>query len=646
MRVTPGVKILVLSIVIAAAALRLFNLFHIPFTGDELTFLLTAKSVSFSDLIQNIVRNDSNPAGIQVVLFYMIKIVGLNEGWIKLPFILAGVASVYLIWKIGREWFSPTVGLLAASTIAFMQFPIIHSQMALPFASGLFFTLLMLLGWSRIVLMRTHNYRYNFILFVAGGILCSYNHYFTLLMVVLAVFSGFFFVKGKDLKKYIAGCLLILAAFIPHIPISLHQLKMAEAKQITFSCNADYLVGFAKYILNFSWIVACTLAAVVLFGLISSIVRKKLHFSKFHAVTLIFCVIPLLSAFLLSENFSLLHQYSVLLFSFPLLMVFAFSLYEKLSMRHTIGIMIVWSLILIHSLFWSRDHYRYFYHSQFEETTREIKAFTQTHPVDSTLVFCKYSSDIAGFYKNRTGISNDLKYVFTDSLQNGITLRKWLSDSTYNYLVIAGPSEKCPWVYALAHEYFPVSLQESYYNQGSCIVMKRGEAHYRNYLWGSLCDFSRSASVRWMFDPASVIKDTLNSSRVFETNSNVENGLSWTRHTSGFIRSQANIIDATIWVYLPEEFKGEARWSAALETDSGVISLNEGLISTDNLPVGQWAPLSVSVFLPGIRQIPFDSEIKVRLCTKNSSVFYVRQAFAGVRSGNPAIYWITYGLFD
>ncbi|HPS84036.1 MAG TPA: glycosyltransferase family 39 protein, partial [Bacteroidales bacterium] len=289
--------------------------------------------------------------------------------------------SVYLIWKIGREWFSPTVGLLAAATIAFMQYPIMHSQMALPYASGLFFTLLMLLGWSRIVLMRTHNYRYNFILFVAGGILCSYNHYFTLLMVILAVFSGFFFVKGKDLKKYIAGCLLILAAFIPHIPISLHQLKMAEANQISFSCNADYLVGFAKYILNFSWIVACALAAVVLFGLISSIVRKKLHFSKFHAVTLIFCFIPLLSAFLLSGNFSLLHQYSVLLFSFPLLIVFAFSLYEKLSMRHTIGIMIVWSLILIHSLFWSRDHYRYFYHSQFEETTKEIKAFTQTHPV-------------------------------------------------------------------------------------------------------------------------------------------------------------------------------------------------------------------------------------------------------------------------
>ena len=38
MRVTPGVKILILAIVIAAAALRLFNLFHIPFTGDELTF--------------------------------------------------------------------------------------------------------------------------------------------------------------------------------------------------------------------------------------------------------------------------------------------------------------------------------------------------------------------------------------------------------------------------------------------------------------------------------------------------------------------------------------------------------------------------------------------------------------------------------
>ncbi|KAF5033102.1 hypothetical protein DSECCO2_610260 [anaerobic digester metagenome] len=421
---------------------------------------------------------------------------------------------------------------------------------------------------------------------------------------------------------------------------------MAETQQLSLSIDTDFLLEFTKYTLNFSWIVACALAAILLFGLLGSLLRKKLRFRKFHAVALIFGIIPLVSAILISNQLSILNKYAVLLFSFPLLIILAFSLYEKLSMRHAIGIMIVWSLILIHSLLWSRDHYRYFYQSPYEETAKEIKAFTQTHPVDSTLVICTYGSDIAGFYKHKTAISNELKYVFTDSVKNGIKLRGQLSDSTFNYLVIAGAAGKSPWLYALAHEYFQVSLVESNYNQGSCIVMKRGEPHYRNYLEGSLCDFSKAAAVSWSFDPANVMKDTMNSSSVFKTDSSVEFNISWTRHTSGFIRSQANIIDATIWVYLPEEFKGEACWSASLEAGSGVISLSEEKISNSTLPVGQWTPLSVSIFLPGVKHIPFDSEIKVNLRTKNSSAFFVRQAFVGIRTGNPALYWITYGLFD
>ncbi|HBG71041.1 MAG: hypothetical protein A2W93_02945 [Bacteroidetes bacterium GWF2_43_63] len=646
MRVTPGIKFLVLSIIIAAAAFRLFNLFHIPYTYDELSALLRTRFDSFGDLIQYGVSIDGHPAGIQVLLFYYTKIVGFNEGWIKLPFILAGIASVYLTWKIGREWFSLNVGLLSAATIAFMQYTIVYSQIARPYGSGLFFTLLMLLGWSRIVLTHIGNYRSNFLLFIVGGILCEYNHHFTFLMVCLAGMTGLFLVKGKELKRYIIACAIIALAYIPHISITLNQLQMGGVEQWLNKPTLGFFVDYGKYIFNFSYVTAVAFALIIVYGVIISVVRKKIRFRKVHLVALIFGTIPAIAGYIYSVKVAALLQYSVLLFSFPMLIFLAFSFYEKISTRQTIGITIVWSLILIHSLIWTRDHYKYFYQSPYEETAKEIKAFTQTHPVDSTLVLTSFRSEVADIYKNRYGINPKLQYAFPESQQNIMELRNWLADTSYNYLIIAKSSETQPWLYALAHEYFPVSLQESNYNQGSCIVMMRGEPHYRNYLWGSKCDFSKSSSIRWLFDSASVIEDTLNSRRIIKIDSTDEYSVTWTKHTYGFIRSQANIIDATAWIYLPDSIAGEALWVASLETDTGTISWNATPISTETLPVGQWAPISVSIFLPDLKNIPFDSKVKIYICNKNRSEFYVRQAFAGIRAGNPAIYWITYGLFE
>ncbi len=646
MRVTPGLKILVLAIVIAAAAIRLFNLFHIPFTSEELNVLLTAKNISFSQLLNNVIPNDSNPAGIQVLLFFYIKLTGLNEGWIKLPFILAGIASVYLMWKIGREWYSPAVGLLSASTLAFMHFFIIHSQMALPYAGGLFFVLLMLLGWARLVLLTTNNYRYNFLLFITGAILSSYIHYFSLIIVVSLILTGLFYLRGKDLKKYLIACIIIIIAIVPHIPLTLNQLKITEFNHVSVTSATDYSIGFLKYAFDFSWIVAGAFVLIALYGFFAAALLRKIRFGKFHVVLLVLTTISVASVFLFSNNYPFFNRYSLMLFSFPLIIVFVFSFYEKINLRHVIGITVIWSLILIHSLIWSRDHYQYFYHSPYEETGREIKAFTQTHSLDSIMVLCSYDQKIADFYKDKYGVANKLHYFFYRSNKDFSDLLKQLSDEQYHYLIIAENAQTPMSLYALSHEYFSVSLQESHYNQGSCIVMKRGEPHYRNYLRGSLCNFSKHSNVCWEFDTCHVLTDTLKAAKILKCGNNNQHCISWTQHISGYLRSQANIFDATIWIYLPDTLEKEAFWVTELVSDTSIITVNKTSVNTDLLPTNTWVPVSSGLFFPDIRKIPFDAKIRVYLCNKNTTNIYVRQAFAGIRAGNPSIYWLTDGLFD
>ncbi|MGD9492631.1 MAG: hypothetical protein AB7V36_04695, partial [Bacteroidales bacterium] len=83
-----------------------------------------------------------------------------------------------------------------------------------------------------------------------------------------------------------------------------------------------------------------------------------------------------------------------------------------------------------------------------------------------------------------------------------------------------------------------------------------------------------------------------------------------------------------------------------LVSDTSIITVNKTSVNTDLLPTNTWMPVSSGLFFPDIRKIPFDTKIRVYLCNKNTTDIYVRQAFAGIRAGNPSIYWLTDGLFD
>jgi hypothetical protein len=646
MRVTRGIKLLILIIIIAASALRLFDLFHIPFSVDELNFYLGLKNLSFKDFAINSIQSKSVSLGLDFLRFYMFKLVGFNEGWLKLPFILAGIASAYLTWKIGREWFSPAVGMLSATTIAFMQFPLSYSQLSLPYSSGMLFILIMLLGWSRIVLFNTEHYRYNFLLFVTGAILSAYNHIFSLVLILPIIIIGFFILNKKDLKNYVLAGILIITALIPYIYICFYQFDKAFINTIVLSVNIFYFLDFSKYFLGFSWVCAIFFASIILYGLCSSIICKKIYLRKRHLILLILVVISLFATLLLNENFSSENKFAVLLFSFPILIVLSFSTFEKLSIKRAVTITILWSLVLIHTLIFSRGHYHYFYRSFYEQNAKEIKAFTQTHPVDSILVIYTYNDEIAELYNNKFKLHNDLKVVNKETIDNKTKLYELLNDSSCNYAIIAESCNAYSCLYSIVHEYFPITIQETNYSQGACIIKQRGEPHYRNYLSGSLCDFINNYGTEWNFDNASVLKDTLNSEQVLKASGNTDNTLSCSINSDGFIKSPSNIIDAIIWVYLPDNFTGNAKWSLMLKSNSDIIKISETNINGKLMPHDLWIPVSSSISLPHVKNTTKNMEIFSSLNIEDNTVLFVKQAYVGVRNGNPAVLWPSYGILE
>ncbi|MCF0212819.1 MAG: hypothetical protein HUK17_08030, partial [Bacteroidales bacterium] len=90
---------ILLGVIIAVAAvLRLWKLGQVPFMHDEFSALIRTDYDNLRDLVVNGIIADTHPAGVQFFLFLWAKLVGWSEFWIKLPFALMGIASIYLVF--------------------------------------------------------------------------------------------------------------------------------------------------------------------------------------------------------------------------------------------------------------------------------------------------------------------------------------------------------------------------------------------------------------------------------------------------------------------------------------------------------------------------------------------------------------------
>ena len=145
-------NVLLWLILLVAAVLRLWDLGSVPFMHDEFSALQRTGYDNFHDLIrEGVMLGDSHPAGVQVLLYLLVGIFGWNAFWLKLPFALMGVASVYLTYVIARQWFNKNVALVSAAFMSVSELFLFYSQLARPYSPGLFCVLLFVYFWNRML---------------------------------------------------------------------------------------------------------------------------------------------------------------------------------------------------------------------------------------------------------------------------------------------------------------------------------------------------------------------------------------------------------------------------------------------------------------------------------------------------------------
>jgi uncharacterized membrane protein len=121
------------GIMLAAIALRLFTLGDADIVQDEyftaLFYLELAEGIHNSLTYNLIVITQS--------------ILGESELALRLPSFAFGIGAIYLLFLLGKEFQSTTVGLLSAAFLTILPWHIWHSQYARYYAAVVFFTILM-----------------------------------------------------------------------------------------------------------------------------------------------------------------------------------------------------------------------------------------------------------------------------------------------------------------------------------------------------------------------------------------------------------------------------------------------------------------------------------------------------------------------
>lgn len=125
------------AIALIALSIRLHRITDWSLGNDEVAEVRWA-SGSFGEMIDEVRRDAVHPP-LDYVVQYALGKMGVPEWARRLPSALAGAATVFLVFLLGRRWFDPVAGLCGASLLTFATVHVRYSQEVRPYATAFFF---------------------------------------------------------------------------------------------------------------------------------------------------------------------------------------------------------------------------------------------------------------------------------------------------------------------------------------------------------------------------------------------------------------------------------------------------------------------------------------------------------------------------
>lgn len=461
----PAVWLPLLLVLIVAAGLRFYGISGFSFSNDELSALLRLQYGDWSQLISDGVIPDYHPAGVQVLLWLWVKLGGMSEAWVRLPFILSGIGAVAITYVLGRRWYGHATGLLAAAMLAVMQFPLLYSRLSRPYATGMFLILVLAWLWDRFLFRQEGEKAparvVTGIALALAFAACMYDHYFSFLMAAVIGFSGLF-LAGKDSR--IAFGLTGLGAvllYVPHFTITLHHFSAEGLSGWLGAPGFYWPLEHWKYIFNGSLLLAVAMGILLIYVLLVKAPNTRVQ----PRLLVLWWLLPLLTAWLYSILVNPVAQHSILLFAYPFLLLALASVFHRMGDRMaafiSLGILIVGAWHTIEGKeFYIREHFANF---------REAAGFVRNYQggIDNGELALALNANSPWYVKFYYPELKEKDPVVTvvDDMDDLRKLRQWMDTTGKEGIVFLslrpGPLE----TYYVLKDHFPC-LEEKYDQEG------------------------------------------------------------------------------------------------------------------------------------------------------------------------------------
>lgn len=367
-------RLILLIILIIGSAMRFYNYSSFSLSNDELSALNRLRFDSFRELINGGIWVDGHPAGIQVFLFYWIKLFGNSEASIRLPFVIFGILAILFSYLTASKWFNKTTALFVAGSIAVLEFPILYSQIARPYEAGLLFSMLLSYFWTLILFDKKEREKWKQILIIIGFSLSIsanfYNHYFNGLLTIIIGITGLFYLNKNNFKNYLIGGFLGILLFLPHVLITLNHLKLGGVGQWLGKPTKSWLFDHIEYIFNNSTELLIFVSVLFIVSII--IGWKKIKFSKFHLFSLLFFLIPFLVGYFYSVIVNPVLQNSTLIFSLPFFLFFVFSFLKANLSKFNITTLVLFIALGIFSTVYQNKFYKTYHFINFKGISEKL----------------------------------------------------------------------------------------------------------------------------------------------------------------------------------------------------------------------------------------------------------------------------------
>ena len=454
---------LLLLIIIAGTILRFIFFGSCPYTHDEISSLVRTGYSSFSELIEQGVKPDTHPPLLQIFLHYYTKIFGISEMAVKFPFVVFGILSIYLVYLVASKWFGKTAGLLSAAVVSTVQYTVMYSLIARHYSLGLFLTLFLVYCQAKFFEADgKKRFRWLFA-FTITGIACSYLHYFCLLFTAIVAITGFLFVTRRNLWHYLAACLLIPAAFVPYLPVFFVQFGykgIGGPDGWLGAPDSSFFLTYFRYMFHYSNLFLLLIAAIFLFGLASQVIKRKNIISKYRLISLAWFLIPMLTAYFYSVKVNPILQYSILIFSFPYLLMFLFSFLNDIKPVVKTSMVVLILCIGTVTLVYGRKHYELFYNQGIHKIISEIDNARQQFGTDSVESAIEIEDYFIDFYNKNFPAGKNAAYIALSGPGNLPGFIRTVSLSKKNYFVFGTVRVYPVECRQILKEYFPYVVRE------------------------------------------------------------------------------------------------------------------------------------------------------------------------------------------